>query len=72
MKAKSLSPLLFTTYISDITKYLQDNTCPGIKLENENINCLMFADDIILLCRTAEGLEKSLNTLAVKAKEWKL
>ena len=72
MQGDSLSPLLFTTFISDIPTYLQENLSPDITLENENINCLMFADDLILLSRTAEGLQKSLNTLATHAKEWKL
>ena len=44
-------------------QYLQDNVCPGIKLENEIIYCLTFADDLIALSRTAEGLQKSLNLL---------
>ena len=72
MQGDSLSPLLFITFISDIPKYLKQNNCHGIELGSEKLNCLVFADNLILLSKTAEGLQKSLDVILEHAKEWKL
>ena len=45
--------------------------CPGVILENRKINCLIFADDL-LLSPIAEGLQKSINSLQNHALNWKL
>ena len=59
----NLSPLLFNLYINDLPNEIEKGeTCP-IKLLDKDINSLMWADDIILLSETKEGLQTCLNSL---------
>ena len=51
----SLSPLLFALYIRDIGETLSSSSL-GFSLSGQLIAGLMFADDIVLIARTAEGL----------------
>ena len=58
----SLSPLLFNLYISDLKAFLGlDDDTP--KLVNSRINCLMYADDLILMSRSETGLQALLDRL---------
>ena len=67
----SLSPTLFNLYINDLPDIFDKNCCP-IALENMSINCLMFADDLLLLSETPEGLQKSLDNLNQYCRNWQL
>lgn len=67
-----LSPVLFSLFMNDIPEKLRKEGCLGVKLKNQLLNCLMFADDLILISQTAEGLQNSLNVLNKHANEWKL
>ena len=58
----SLSSNLFNIYINDIPQIF-DDSCKPVTLENMSLGCLMFADDLLILSETAEGLQKSLNEL---------
>ena len=51
----SLSPMLFAIYIADMGSDLHD-TGLGFQLGPMVVSALLFADDIILLARTASGL----------------
>ena len=68
----NLSPLLFNIYINDLPKEIEKGETHPIKLFDHNINCLMWADDIILLSETKEGLQNCLNNLNHYCKKWKL
>ena len=52
----SLSPLLFALYISDIGASLSTSTL-GFSLDGLSVAGLLFADDIVLISRTSEGLK---------------
>ena len=54
-----LSPTLFKIFISDINKIF-NKSCSPVKLYDERISCLMFADDAVLLSETPEGLQHAL------------
>ena len=59
-----LSPLLFNIYMSDFPKSLSADI--GVKLtDTVKINCILWADDIILLSETEEGLNILLRDLKV-------
>ena len=61
----TLSPLLFNIYINDLVECLQSNpSCNPIKVGNSDINILLFADDIVLLSDTKNGLQHCLDTLS--------
>ena len=59
-----LSPLLFILFLSDLQELL-DRSKDNVKLDKDvEISCLMWADDILILSETKEGLQRKLNTLA--------
>ena len=66
-----LSPLLFNLYINDIFEVLK-NEC-SVNLDNEQtFNVLMYANDLISMSSTQEGLQKSLDALNDFCNKWKL
>ena len=52
----SLVPTLFNVLINDITKKFENNKSTPLKLIDSNIGCLLFADDLLILSETKEGL----------------
>ena len=54
-----LSPLLFNLYLNDIP-FLLDNSCDTDSIILPNglpLNCLFYADDLVLISRSASGLQ---------------
>ena len=66
------SPVLFSLYMNDIPNLLTDKKCLGIKLEDQNINCLMYADDLIPIRTSANDLQHSFDVLEEHVNNWKL
>ena len=52
----NLSPLLFSLYISGLGAKLNQSGL-GIDLQNINISCILFADDLVVLGKSREALE---------------
>ena len=52
-------------------EFLTDD-CPSIELQAINLFVLMYADDMVLLAETAEGLQKMLDTLVRYTDKWNL
>ena len=67
-----LSPLLFNFYINDLPSVFSNQECDPITIYNESLNCLMYADDLVLLSTTAEGLQNCLDRLGKYCHKWKL
>ncbi len=67
----NLSPTLFNIYINDLPKIF-DLTTSAPSLVDSAVPCLLFADDLMLLSTTPEGLQHSLNKLSEYNKEWRL
>ena len=63
-----LSPLLFNLFISDLAKKF-DTTGDKIQLGNRGINSLFWADDLVLMSETKEGLDHLLKTLEEYCKD---
>ena len=57
-----LSPMLFNIYIDDIKEVFDESCCP-IYLQNEKINHFLYADDLVLISESSEGLQKSLDNV---------
>ena len=61
----SLSPVLFSLFMNDLPQYFRDRHCPGVMLGRHSLNCLMYADDLLVLsplqkdCRNQLTLLKS-------------
>ena len=67
-----LSPVLFSLFMNDLPQYFRDDHCPGVMLGSHSLNCLMYADDLLVLSPSPEGLQKSINVIKKHAEEWKL
>ena len=67
-----LSPLLFILFLSDLQEIL-DRSKDNVKLNTDTeISCIMWADDILILSETKEGLQRKLDALAEYSKRNKL
>ena len=68
-----LSPLLFNLYINDLIDTINQNYQSNIFLTKDNkINKPLYADDLVLLSETEQGLQKQINTLKEYCDKWKL
>ena len=61
-----LSPLLLNLYLDELPRLLANLRVTQIQFSLPNglpLNCLFYADDLILISRSAAGLQKQLNIL---------
>ena len=62
-----LSPMLFNLYIDNIDDIF-DDTCDPIAIQNEKINHFLYADDLVILSQSREGLQRGINKASEFAK----
>ena len=68
----TLSPYLFNLYLNDINKIFNcDENCPPL-LMSKLVGCLLYADDLLIISQTKEGLQHSLDNLYDYCNMWKL
>ena len=66
-----LSPSLFNLFIDELPKNLKlFDTDPVILPNNDKLSCLMYADDLILVSLSKQGLQQSLNILQTFCSDW--
>ncbi len=68
----SLSPTLFNIYINQLANILEHAPIQGLTLQTVEIKCLLYADNLVLLSPTEEGLQDSLNLLEDFCQSWAL
>ena len=51
-----ISPLLFNLFINKLPDIF-DQTCDPVKLGNDNLSSLLWADDLVILSSTSQGLQ---------------
>ena len=56
------SPILFNLFINKISNIF-DDTCVPVEINNVKISSLLWADDLLLVSQTAEGLQNSINKM---------
>ena len=68
----NLSPILFNIFINDLIELFSpsDHSCFPVKLKSVSLNCLLYADDLILMSETDTGIQNCLNKLYVYCKKW--
>ena len=49
-----------------------DSTCDPVTLKDSNLSCIMFADDVVLMSESSQGLQPCLNRLASYCNKWNL
>ena len=60
-----LSPLLFSLYLNELPYILNNNAKDPILLpDGSHLNCLLYADDLLLISHSAESLQRSLDRLS--------
>lgn len=65
-------PILFNLYINDLVKELNNANTDPVVIGDIYLNSLLYADDIVLLSNSQEGLQNSLNVLKYFCCLWKL
>ena len=56
------SPILFNLYIDKICKVFDQSCCP-VTVNNKKINCLLWADDLLLISESETGLQNCINKM---------
>jgi hypothetical protein len=67
----NLSPTLFSIFINDLVKEINDLDL-GIPLNHSRISILLYADDIVLLAKNEQDLQTMLNKLKEWCKQWRV
>ena len=65
-----LSPKLFNSYLCDLGEHLDKSI--GVNIHGTKVAHLLYADDLVLLATTAEGLQSQLQNLYNYCKKWHL
>ena len=68
----TLSTILFNLYINDLPNIFSFVGSDPIVVDHSSINCLIYADDLVIMSTTAEGLQNCINKLATYCDKWKL
>ena len=67
-----ISPLLFNIFINDLPSMFMTQDCESPTLNVDTVPCLLYADDLIILSQTAQGLQTGLKKLQDYCNTWKL
>ena len=67
-----LSPNSFNIYVNDLFSRLLNANSDHLSLNQIPVSALMYADDLVILSTTQEGLRKCLDELYKYCIEWKL
>ena len=68
----NLSPLLFNLFVNELPVMIEQNQCHAPQLNKIDVGCLLYADDLVLISESKEGLQKSLNVLNEFTNQWHL
>ena len=68
----TISPTLFNLYLNDLPRELGTIGTDPVEINRKQMNCLMYADDIVLISKSRNGMQTLLNRLEVYCKKWLL
>ncbi len=68
----SLSPTLFNIFVNDITNILSRPDCDPAKIDTTSVGCMFYADDLVLLSESRDGLQTGLDALHNYCQKWHL
>ena len=65
--------MLFNLYLNEIPFLLvREDTDPIVLPNGSHLNCLLYADDLVLISHSAKGLDKALSVLSQYCENWLL
>ena len=65
--------MLFNLYLNDIPFLLnREDTDPIVLPNRTHLNCLLYADDLVLISHSAKGLQMALSVLFEYYNKWRL
>lgn len=64
-----LSPNLFKIFINDLPDIFL-KTSGAVNVNDNRVDCLMYADDIVILSETQDGLQERMNLLSSYCSKW--
>ena len=64
--------MLFNVFINDIDEIFDHSVSEPVVLNSTKLNCLIYADDILLLSESKGDLQSCLNSLQTYCDHWKL
>jgi hypothetical protein len=64
-----ISPNLFKIFINDLPSIFNEK-CDPVRLGCSSLNCLLYADDLILLSTSKQGLQTCLDKLQLFCDQW--
>lgn len=65
-----MSQTLFNIYIDQLAKLLENSPALGLDLEGKEVKCLFYADDLLLLSQTEQGMQEYLDILHDYCVNW--
>ena len=63
LQGESLSPTLFVSYINELESRMNAIEGMGVNINRVKISVLMYADDLVLLSQTKDGVQRGINAL---------
>ena len=67
-----MSPWLFNVYMDHILREAKERFSGGVKLEDRNVQFLLFADDLMLVAEKEEDVESNLRILDGVMEKWQM
>ena len=67
-----ISPILFSFFVEDLELFLQDDQNSGLSLDDVTFILMLFADDMVVLGKNEDDLQRSLNLLEKYCDKWGL
>ena len=68
----NLSPTLFNIFINDLVDKLDPILCHSPCLNGLYVNCLLYADDVVIISESKEGLQQALDKVSEFCYAWHL
>jgi hypothetical protein len=61
-----MSPSLFNVFINDLPDLLNSSDNDPVISEGRIVSCLLFADDLLIVSKSANGLQRALSMFCRK------
>ena len=67
-----ISPVMFSMFLEDLELFLQDDINSGLSIDDSTIILLLFADDMVILGKSPQDLQNSIDLLQSYCEKWGL